>query len=116
MDAPRKLTRIKTGDSLVFFYHEFDSEKISHICERDRLFQQLIDYQNSIDKWNSKEILSEDVEEKYNERRRKRRILEHLEENIKSIQLELIRLDSLISPFELLPDTTEKIQEQCLEM
>jgi hypothetical protein len=103
-DTQIKGTPFLTEDNLrlVFYYTEFNGEKISLICERDRLFQQYIDTVKSLETWSAKQMPDDlDTDGAYNFRRNKRRILEHLTKVKSDLTEQLLKLDSELSPFEL---------------
>ena len=106
--------KIQPREKVVFYYNQLDAEKIGYLCERDRIFQQYLDYTTSLQKWSDKKILSEDVDEKHKARKRKADIISHLTMQIDSLKQELHRLDLLISPFEILDNVTGKIDEPCI--
>lgn len=103
-DTQKQGTPFLTEDNLrlVFYYKEFDGDKISLICERDRLFQQYIDNVKSIETWSAKQMPEKlDIDEAHNFRRKKRRILEHLNKVKADLTEQLLKLDLEVSPFEL---------------
>lgn len=79
-----------------------DKEFLQNIIERDLLFSRYIDAVDSIEKWSEKPLQNTDKKSsRYEaERRRRKSLIEHLENTRDEISQLLRNLDLLISPLQ----------------